>query len=93
MRSVKDIISSYTVDIETEPATDIKVPAHEAINIELIDIAAGHATQTVLTRRFGNNLLLAIGRDDFDHPDIVLEDYCKNKNIHPVGLDENGQYY
>lgn len=44
MRGVKDIISSYTVDIETEPATIVKVPAHEALNIEIIDIAVGHAT-------------------------------------------------
>ncbi|WP_312063062.1 hypothetical protein [Pantoea septica] len=44
MHGVKNIISSYIVDIETESATVIKVPAHVALNIELIDIATGHAT-------------------------------------------------
>ncbi|MDW8847681.1 Ig-like domain-containing protein, partial [Erwinia sp. MMLR14_017] len=93
MRSVKGIISSYTVDTKTDQATVIKVPHHGALNIELTDSATGHAPQIVMTKRVGNHLLLVIGQDDFDHPDVVLEDYYANENVHLIGLGENGQYY
>ncbi|WP_428944979.1 Ig-like domain-containing protein [Pantoea sp. FN060301] len=46
-----------------------------------------------MTKRVGNNLLIVVGGDDFEHPDIVLEDYYDNDNVHLIGLGENGQYY
>ncbi|OQP33396.1 Ig-like domain-containing protein [Pantoea latae] len=93
MRSVKGIVSSFTVNTETEQTTTIKVPHQGAFNIELIDSATGHAPQMVMTKRVGNNLLLVIGEDDFEHPDVVLEEYYDNDNVHLVGPGENGYYY
>ncbi|MEM6162496.1 Ig-like domain-containing protein, partial [Erwinia sp. P6884] len=93
MRSVKGIISSYTVDTKTDQTTTIKIPHHGAVNVELLDSTTGHAPQMVMTKRVGNNLLIVIGGDNFAHPDIVLEDYYDNNNVHLIGLGENGQYY
>ncbi|UJQ26016.1 Ig-like domain-containing protein (plasmid) [Pantoea agglomerans] len=47
----------------------------------------------VVTRRVGNNLQLFFSQDDSQHPDIVLEDYYDNENVHLIGLGENGQFY
>jgi hypothetical protein len=93
LRGVKGIISSYTVDTKSENPTTIKVPHQGALNIELIDSATGHAPQMVVTRRVGNNLQLFFSQDDSQHPDIVLEDYYDNENVHLIGLGENGQFY
>ena len=67
--------------------------AHGALNIEMLDSATGHAPQMVMTKRVSNNLLIVIGQDDFEHPDVVLEDYYENENVHLSGLGENGHYY
>ncbi|WP_163641621.1 Ig-like domain-containing protein [Pantoea agglomerans] len=47
----------------------------------------------VVTKRVGNNLQLFFSQDDSQHPDIVLEDYYDNENVHLIGLGENGQFY
>ncbi|WP_187506409.1 Ig-like domain-containing protein [Pantoea agglomerans] len=47
----------------------------------------------VVTRRVGNNLQLFFSQDDSQHPDIVLDDYYDNENVHLIGLGENGQFY
>ncbi len=93
LRGVKGVISSYTVDTKSENPTTIKVPHQGALNIELIDSATGHAPQMVVTRRVGNNLQLFFSQDDSQHPDIVLDDYYDNENVHLIGLGENGQFY
>ena len=93
LRGTEGIVSSYQVSTSKQNATVIKVPRHGAYNIELLDEQTGLAPQVVMTKRVGDDLWLVFDEDDKDAPDVILENYYDNDQIHLIGQAENGQYY
>ncbi|MCF7529362.1 hypothetical protein ACOR62_03080 [Neisseria lisongii] len=83
-----------TVKINTAGNQAVRIQAQAKANYELTDDATGFGPENIMTKRVGNDLLVAFEGSDIENPDLIIEGYYDQDNTNLlIGLHENGNFY
>ncbi|MFC0322566.1 Ig-like domain-containing protein [Gallibacterium melopsittaci] len=81
--------------LKLEKGQLIKIKAQAKVHYQFTDEETQFAPENIMTKRVGDDLVIAFEGSDIEQPDLIIEDYYnqENNDCLLVGQYENGQIY
>ena len=96
INNAKETLES--VKFQTASGQALRIPAQADVNYQLIDDLTQFGPENIMTKRVGDNLVVAFEGSTIDNPDLILEGYYADatgasKSSLLIGQHENGNVY